>query len=399
MSYLKISSIVLITLLIILNCGKEKPLPTAYDQIFGNREGAIVDTVLFQASNTEQFYSRLVNAGAASNLLLGKYDNYESAVYLKFVNLPDSGQIHSAKLKLSVIEKIGTTDSTYWTLAHPYVTEFFLSDFDWDNTQDPEQYLPQLPFNNSRLQSAIFEEDSSKQIEVELDTVTVQGWVDSTIVNHGFWMRSPESEFVSSFYSRDISDPNLVPTLELIYSFRDSTGIKRDTIKVYSGPDAFLILNSTENLNLDKDFFYIGKGIAFRSFIKFDLQGLDSTIHVNRALLKIVVDKKNSIRNAFDASDCRIYRLEGASWIKGEVNEEPATGTYSGTQSDSTLTFDLSPSLHGMLGNKYPNYGFLVRSNNESATISRVAFYSSKAEIELQPRLFLYYTLPPKQEF
>ncbi|HEX9974973.1 MAG TPA: hypothetical protein VGD14_23160, partial [bacterium] len=117
MSYLKISSIVLITLLIILNCGKEKPLPTAYDQIFGNREGAIVDTVLFQASNTEQFYSRLVNAGAASNLLLGKFDNYESAVYLKFVNLPDSGQIHSAKLKLSVLEKIGTTDSTYWTLA------------------------------------------------------------------------------------------------------------------------------------------------------------------------------------------------------------------------------------------------------------------------------------------
>ncbi|MCI0495643.1 DNRLRE domain-containing protein, partial [candidate division KSB1 bacterium] len=194
-------------------------------------------------------------------------------------------------------------------------------------------------------------------------------------------------------------DPALVPTLELIYSFRDSTGIKRDTTKVYSKLDAFLVLNSETNLNLDNDFFYIGKGIAFRSFIKFDLEGLDSTIHVNRALLKIVVNKQNSIRDAFDAYDCRIFRMEGASWIKGEVNEEPATGTYSGTQSDSTLTFDLSPSLHGMLGKKYPNYGFLVRSNDESATISRVAFYSSKAEIELQPRLVLYYTLPPKQEF
>lgn len=399
MSYFKISSIVLVTLLIILNCGKEKPLPTAYNQIFGDREGAIVDTLLFQASGTEQFYARLVKTGTASSLLLGKYDNYESAVYLKFVSLPDSGQIHSAKLKLSVKEKIGTADSTYWTQAHPYLTEFFLSDFDWDNTQDPELYLPQLPFNNSRLQSAIFEEDSSKQIEVALDTTTVQGWVDSTIVNHGFWMRSMESEFISSFYSIETGDPALVPTLELIYSFRDSTGIKRDTTKVYSKLDAFLVLNSETNLNLDNDFFYIGKGIAFRSFIKFDLEGLDSTIHVNRALLKIVVNKQNSIRDAFDAYDCRIFRMEGASWIKGEVNEEPATGTYSGTQSDSTLTFDLSPSLHGMLGKKYPNYGFLVRSNDESATISRVAFYSSKAEIELQPRLVLYYTLPPKQEF
>lgn len=396
MHYFKCSSIVLVTLLIILNCGKEKPLPTAYDQIFGNREGAVRDTLLFQAPGTEQYYSRLVNSGTATSLLLGKFDNYESAVYLKFVNLPDSARIHAATLRLTIKEKIGPTDSTYWSQDHPYATDFFLSDFNWDNAQDPEQYLLQLPFDQMPFQSSLFEEDSSNQITIELDTTTVQGWIDSTIVNHGFWMRSAESEFVGNFYSRETGDPALVPRLELKYSYRDSTGINQDTSYVYSEPDAFIMLNSEENLNLDKDFFYIGKGIAFRSFINFDLQGIDSTIHVNRALLKIVVNKSNSIRDAFDAYDCRVYRLDGESWQKGDVNEEPATGTYSGTQIDSTLTFDLSPSLQGILGNRYPNYGFLVRSTGESETLSRIAFYSSKAEIELQPKLYLYYTLPPK---
>lgn len=399
MSYGKFFGLLLALLSIILSCGKEKPLPTAYDRIFGDREGAIADTVLVQPQNIEQFYSRSINTGAATSLLLGSYEKYESAVYLKFVSLPDSGKIHSAKLKLSVKEKIGPTDSTYWTLPHPYVTDFFLSDFDWDNTKDPEQYLAQLPFNNARFQSARFEPDSANKITVDFDTLTVQGWIDSTIVNHGVWLRTTDSEFISSYYSVESGDPAVVPTLELIYSYRDSAGMRLDTTKVYSKSDAFLVLNSEADLNLDQNFFYIGKGMAFRSFIKFDLQGLDSTTHVNRALLKLVVNKQNSIRSAFDAYDCRIYRMDGASWIKGAVNEDPTTGTYSATQSDSTLTFDLTPSLQGMLDNNYPNYGFLVRAIDESATISRVAFYSSKANSELQPKLHLYYTLPPKQEF
>lgn len=400
MNYFKISGIVLIALLIILShCGKEKPLPTAYDLIFGNREGAIVDTVLYQAPGTEQFYSRLLNTGKATSLLLGKYDNYESAVYLKFEKLPDSSQIHAAKLKLITREKIGTADSSFWKNPHPYSTEFYLSDFIWDNDKDPEQYLLQLPFDNIPFQSSIFAEDSTNLIEIALDTTTVQNWVDSTVVNNGFWMRSADAEFISSFYSTETNDPNLAPRLELIYSYRDSVGIKRDTTTVFSSPDAFLILNSEANLNLDPDFIYTGKSMAFRSFIKFDLQGLDTTVHINRALLKLVVSKAHSFRDGFDAYDSRIYRLDAESWIKGTVNEEPATGTYSGTQSDSTLTFDLSPSYQGIIANRFPNHGFLIRSTDETQTISRVAFYSSTADIELQPKLYLYYTLPPRQEF
>lgn len=388
-----------IILSLLVSCGKEKPLPVGYESIFGDKEGLIVDSVLVQTPGTEKFYPRLLNSGLSTSLLLGNYENYRSAIYLKFDKFPDSSQFHSAKIKLFIQEKIGPQDSTYWKIPHSFKAQFYLSDFDWNNTEDPEQYLQQLPFNGAPFQTNETQIDTT-YIEFALDTLTVKGWADSTIANHGIWIQSPDAEFISNFYSWEILDASLMPQLGLIFTYKDSLGAHLDTSTVYAAADAYLFFNSEASLNLDKNNFYIGRGFSFRSFMKFDLSGLDSTIHLNRAIMKMTINRANSIRNAVDfASDCRLYRLDQESWEKGVVNEEPNTGIYSGTLADSILTFDLTPSVQGWLGNKYPNYGLLVRSINEGNTLSRVAFYSSNAEDSLQPRLYLYYTLPPKQEF
>ncbi|MDZ7264166.1 MAG: DNRLRE domain-containing protein, partial [candidate division KSB1 bacterium] len=64
-----------------------------------------------------------------------------------------------------------------------------------------------------------------------------------------------------------------------------------------------------------------------------------------------------------------------------------------------TLTFDITATVQGWIGQKNPNYGLLVRSAAEATTIGRVAFYSSKTQSAFQPKLELYYSLPPQQEF
>lgn len=384
--------------LLLFHCGRQKPLPTGYQLVYGDKEGVIADSILTPVAGTEQFFSRVINTGAASSLLLGNYANYQSAVYLKFQNLPDSVQIHSATLKLSIIEKIGPTDSSFWQQPHIFSINCYAAGFDWTNDLDPELYLPQLPFNESPFTASKVEFDTS-YIEVPLDTTKIKNWADSTVANYGFWLQSPNADFIAAFYARDILDSGVMPQMTVIYTYLDSLGAHRDTTRLLAAVDAYVIFNSPASLNLDPDYFYIGKGLAFRSFVKFDLQNMDTTMHINRALLKFTVNAANSILDAAGATDCQIYRLDAASWNKGEVNEAPSSAIYAGTLTDSTLTFDITATVQGWIGQKNPNYGLLVRSAAEATTIGRVAFYSSKTQSPFQPKLELYFTLPPQQEF
>jgi len=391
-----VSVVILMFMFILFNCGKQKPLPTGYEDIFGDKEGKVADTVLVQQPGTEIFYSRLINTGSALNLLLGNHQNYHSAIYLKF-NLPDSAQIHSAKLTLTR----SRFDSTLAQNTEPFFANLYQAQYEWENDQDPEQYLDQLPFDSQPFQTWTIQSDTSNKIIIELDTVIVTQWSDSSsgVPNYGFWIDAPEAKRLDYFYSSENVDFSQVPQLELIYTVMDSAGPVRDTTTIGANKDAYLFLNSENDLNLNQNYFYIGKGFVFRSFLKFDFANFDTTIHVSRALLKLVINKANSIDDAAGIDDMVIYRVADESWQKNEVDESPNTRSYTGTLIDSTVTLDVTPTVQGWIGQNYSNYGFLVRSRSETQSLARVAFYSTVSSEEFQPRLYLYFTLPPKQEF
>ncbi len=230
----------------------------------------------------------------------------------------------------------------------------------------------------------------------------VSDWADTTsgLINNGFWMASEDLDGIISCYSTENVAIDLRPQIGLIYTYSDTTGTYRDTTTVYATEDAFLIPDTAAVVkSLDPNYFYIGKGLTFRSFVNFDFTRFDTTAHLNRALMEIVIDEVNSIGNISNASDIIIFRKAEESRGRNDVNENPSTSSYAGTLVADTLIFDVTRTIQGWIGNSYLNYGFLVRSVNEEQTISRIAFHSSKSSIELQPRLYLYYTLPPKQEF
>jgi hypothetical protein len=389
----------LVLILIFLNCAKDKPLPTGYSDIFGDKEGQVIDTLIVKQDGMETYYSRLVNTGAGANLLLGSYQHYHSAIYMKFGNLPDSADVHSAKLHLIK----SPIDSTLLASNQDFTLDLYHAEFEWENGEDPEQYLGNLPFNSNPFQTVNVTIDTSDKIEIDLDTLVVSDWTDTTsgIMNRGFWMYSEDLQGIFSCYSTENADNALKPRMELIYTFTDTTGKVRDTTTVYATNDAFLIPDTASVMqNLVPDHFYTGKGLAFRSFVKFDLSGYDTTIHVNRALMEIVINKDQMIGNISQAIDIFIFPKAEESRAKGDVEEAPETSSYLGTLNADTLSFDVTTTAQRWVGNDFPNYGFLIRSLDEDATLSRTAFYSSKSGvIEQQPRLYLYYTIPPKQQF
>jgi len=385
------------TLALLFSCQKEKPLPTGYAVVIGDREGVIADSLFKQKSGTEEYFSRLINTGTSTNLILGEIYNYHSAIYLMFEDLPLGSQIHSATLKLTN----KSIDSILVQTSHPFTANFYLAEYKWENDQDPEQYIDQLPFNKLPFQTTTITPDTIDEVEIELDTLIVQEWVDTTSsqTNYGIWIDSPDADFLNNYYSIENQIFDSAPQLELVYTMIEDSEQKLDTSIFVATGDAFLLLNNEDDLNLNKDHIYIGKGFAFRSFIKFNLEAFDTTIHVNRSTLELTINKNNSVGSTYNALDCIIYRVDTESWNKGEVNETPETSSYLGTLTDSTLTFDVTATVQAWLGTRYPNYGFLIRSLDESTIISRISFYSTKTNEEFQPRLHIYYTLSPELEF
>jgi hypothetical protein len=386
-------------ILFFLYCAKDKPLPTGYSDIVGNNEGQIADTVIYKQNGSETYYSRLINTGAGANLLIGNYQNYHSSIYLKFGSLPNRIEAHSAKLYLTK----NTADSALTGPSQTFTAEIYHASFAWASDLDPEQYLDQLPFNEAPFQTVTIMPDTSTRIEIELDTTVVSEWSDSTsaLPNYGIWIKSSDLKGIDSYYSIENSDLTLTPQLDLIYTFVDSTDKTPDTTTVYATQDAFLTPDTAAVLSsLDPNYFYIGKEFAFRSFLEFDLSNIDSTTYINRALMEIVMNRSNSTPNISNVGDIIIFRKEEESREKGVVNESPSTSSYVATVTDSTVTFDVTRTIQDWISNNYPNYGFLIRSLNEQQTLSRTAFYSSKASSsDLRPKLLLYYTLPVKREF
>ncbi len=391
--------IFLIVLLLFVNCQKDRPLPTGYETLFGDREGQIAHAVITTSSGSESGFSRLINTGSGYNLLLGNYQDYRLAVYLKFTNLPDSAQVREAKLYL----RSNTIDSTLLSANTSFDIAVYRASTDWSNDQDPELYLDQLPFQQPYLSIATVTPDSLGKIALNLDSELVTDWADTItgMTNNGIWLMAPDLQGLRSFYSAENADATVKPQLSLIYTPKDSAASVLDTTSVTAATDAFLVINPDQVLSgLPPELFYVGKGLAFRSIIRFDFSRLDSTTQINRALLKLVVNRGHSFPGISAASETYVLRKIEASTTKGEVDENPSATAFTGTLSDSTLTFDVTSVVQGWLNNNFPNYGFLVRSLNETQSLARVAFYSSKSgAIDVQPRLELYFTTPPKQQF
>ncbi|MBC8183412.1 hypothetical protein H8E88_20160 [candidate division KSB1 bacterium] len=397
MNKISLFFISILFMLMIFGCGKNKPLPGSYERIIGNVEGAIVDTVLTLETGAEKSYSKFVNTSSSNELLLGSYEQYNSGIYLQFAAPGDSLHIKSADLVMSIKGKTAPGDSSFWDSFPQATVNVFLADTLWDETNPP------IKDWNLQLSSATIFSDSTNKISIPLDTTLLNQWNDdeSDYNSYGFWLESEDAEFIQIYHSLNSYDETIIPKIDIYYSYVDTGGVTIDTNKViYVSEDAFVLLNTEQDLNLDPDLIYVGKGLAFYNNFYFDLSLFDSTIHINRATLELTINKENSIRDLSGLSDAYLFR-QAVEWIDGaEIDPIEGLGaSYPTTVTDSTITFSIAPSIQSITTNTYVNYGFYFKLTSDDQTISRIAFYSSKSDPELQPKIKIYYSTPAKQEF
>jgi hypothetical protein len=360
-------------------------------------EGAIADTVLTLEAGSEKSYSKFVETTDALNLLLGNYEQYKSGIFINFSDISDTITIDSARLVLSIKDRIAPGDTTFWNVSHDAVINVYLADTTWDQS-NPPQGDPGLLLSTTTIFS-----DSLDTLSIDLNSELVNQWVEQGSINnnYGIWLESPDADFMQIYYSVDYADATIIPRLNLYYHEKDSTGSDIINSKVkYASEDNFVLLNNELDLNLDPNLIYLGKGLTFYNNLNFSLSLFDTTIHINRALLELTINKEYSIRDLSGLSDAYLYR-QAVEWIDGvEIDQTEGLGTsYPATVTDSTISFSIAPSIQAISTNTYENYGFFFKLTSEDQTISRIAFYSSKSDFELQPKIKIYYSTPAKQEF
>jgi len=284
-----------ITLIILISsCAKDKSLPDGYNKIFGNNEGVVADTVIIQAEGTERSFSKVVDTESSTELLFGT-GPYRSGIYFKFEDLPDTAAIHSAELILNVKERIADgADTSFWNVSHQAYANAYFADIAINEINPPHKD------NDLLINTFTVYSDSLGEITINLDSVQVNRWLTkgSAIQDYGIWLESFKSNFMAIYHSRESTEYTLLPQMKLIYTITDTAGSTRDTTYYYPKEDAFVLLNTVEDLNLNPDYLYIGKGIVFRGFLKFDLGLFDTTTHINRAVLELTTDPEHSHPNS-----------------------------------------------------------------------------------------------------
>ncbi|OQX88110.1 hypothetical protein B6D60_02605 [candidate division KSB1 bacterium 4484_87] len=392
-----VNSILILVLagVILVGCSKDKAIPDGYQRIIGNDEGQIANKILLAENESGAREIKRVDTSQSTDLLLGTYEQYNCGIFLQFSNLPDTLNIVSADLKFHVQDRLAPGDSSYWDTPHQATVNIYLSD---TTGVGPEN--PPIADNTYLLASETIYSDSLNDIIFSLDTMRVNQWLktDSSGTEHGIWLTTENADYMAVFYAFESLEATYMPRMTLIYNYTDSTGTKLDTLTYYTARDQFIFPDPPENLTLDDNFLYIGRGVAFRSYLKFDFSEFDTTQHINRAILELTSNAAHSIRNTDGVNNSLIYRMTSA-WGEGDVWETPQSASYSPTVADSILSFDITPSVQAWISGQYENFGFQLQSFNEGATLGRIAFYSVNSDSVFQPKVYLYYTSPASQEF
>ncbi len=224
---------------------------------------------------------------------------------------------------------------------------------------------------------------------------------DTAIIDSGLTiLLSPGGSIgLTRFRSRsafeDTLSGNVKPRLFIYITARDSADgeLHPDTLEVFASDDLFLLEYDTTVCSTD---LLIGSGAAYRSFIHFNLDMIDTVnyfVVVNRAVLTLhrkLIDELLPVTLSIfpwalvgDSLDIDSLR---ASELKSFISSVPVD-TVSG-EFEAVIT---SVVANWLLG-RDPNYWLLLRSWDEGSGIDRVAFHSAAGDTALDPKLTVYYT-------
>jgi len=359
-------------------------LPVGYDQLRDRVTGA-ADTTL--VSDTASSYARYVPLGGSSILYLGRDSFYQSRIIVRF-SIPDTMILDSITSFQLVLHQPDTL-RTMGFICRPCSSEWVESGVSWQMADSFNHWLaPGGDFLRETLATGTMKGDSAV---FDFRYVGLDSARRATIRTCGIGI-FPLDTGIVAIYSG--SSTTTTPRLRVTY-----TNKAKQTTRVISDvADASLIDTvATHSQPLD---LLVGSGVAFRTWLSFNIDSIPAEATIARADLKFRPETK------YHRTDTVVL---GVSRLKESYIEKGANARYESlpsavaryvvpADSDSVVTIDIRSLVQQWTSRSdtIPNHGLLITSSPEWSKLFRLRIPRSGPNA---PRLDIQYVLPPEDRF
>lgn len=358
-------------ILTLLNCNT---VPVGFDLIGSIPEEKLIELM----PDTIDSYAKFVPLSTAPYLLLGKDDQYESRVLIKFA-LKDS-----ALDSVTTVQLILYPQESYPQkfLCYPCSTDWSGSGVTWRMTDSLNQWVsPGGDYWHLLLGEGSLVKDSTV-LQLNRDYLT-------TLVrqSYGIILLPGDTGFTSI-----VSLDKTSSSSRIVLSYRN--GKKRI---YYPTEDAHIV--DTTNLLIYPEELLVGSGVAFRTYLHFSLESILPAATITRAELEF---KPLTVYRREDTIRLGAHRLTESYQTKGKYAHFVPTAAgitrYVPLDTDTIIHLEITSLVQEWVSrpDSSPNYGLLLTAEPEWLKPFRIKIFRSGPN---SPRLKIRYLYPPEDRF
>lgn len=331
---------------------------------------------------------RVVPLGAASNILIGKYQDTEASTLLKFIfGLADS-------LKQDILDDSINVLDAWVTLTNRYVFGDTLSSMEftvhkinstWDVNTFTIDSLPLLDFETDDLSSNPIDEDTLYTFHIDTDLIL--SWMKNSAdinieSNEGIYLKPTISSGKVVGYQALTTLSADAAELTVVI---EKTGVYTDTTVGFILSDMSIVDGSLPVLPAGS--FGVQASIAANVILAFDLSIIPANIVINKAELILTKDTINTVtgstfNNSLDCfflSDSSALDLQdGSGLVLSPVN--------------NTFVGNITSYIRQWVNNNN-NQGMLLSAGSNAEGLELFALFgSTSSSISNRPRIRIVYT-------
>ncbi len=338
-----------------------------------------------------KYYTDSLSLTTSSVLLMGKHDNVESTMLMKFlIFLPDS-------IKDAVNDETLQVLSSTMELVPIYTYADKSNHFDF-NVHKINSTWNSLTFDKDSLSSLNYDDiDLSSNrnytdtlISFDFDKELTQQWLnysaadDQASNNNGIYFNyEASSDKVVGFPAISYGVDNKLARLKIVVNV---PGSFTDTVEVEVTSDVHVVLGDLPVGNQENIF--IQGGIVVRANLMIDVSQIPDNTIINKATLKLSYDESESLIGTKTSDSLGVAALTDYNANELDETLPPALMKREG----STYTGDITRFVQSWVSNQ-ENHGLQIFLVNEIITVNKVALKgASPADPNLKPYLEIIYT-------
>jgi hypothetical protein len=384
----------------IVGCTERRDSPVGIDLIDSGRQGEGPLEWVISADRDSTFEESL-NTGAGSELLIGSEGLTRLRTLLRFSDLPAADSVIRATVKFRRAE--GYSAGSFDVEAFPVVAEWQETRATWEFASEDSMgesvpwVWPGGDFDPVEAGRFTFrDEEGDTLFELDIDPRLVHDWIDGGRPNEGLILVSASEgleDHLASFVSRQSEDIDLEPVLDLEYIPSDEP----DTTLTTEIPVSNDVFISFFEGVIDLARPLLGDVPTFRTLLRFDLSGFDSSWTIIRADLDL------HISDAAHLHDDLVVEANAvlSAWAGPDTERDTAIlGSTTVSSGDSSLELNLTGIVQLWVSGDFENEGVILRMGRTTDDFGYLVLDGvASASQERRPALRIVYHIPGDPPF